>query len=255
MLIINADDFGLDNDTNNAIAEAFSLGLCTSTTIMANGKAFCEAVSIARELRFLNKIGVHINLSDFYPLTSDMMDSRVFCNNDGTFNKLWRQKYKAGIYISKSLEYLLINELKAQIERCISEGITPTHIDSHTHIHTLPGICKIVCDVARKYSINKIRISRNCGFVGMTQYKILYKYLFNKKLRMKGFKTTDYFGSIDDVKALQNKYPDISKYKSIEIMCHPRKQGHDIVDLNGLPLKNQILSTLNNDLAVSYLDL
>lgn len=255
VLIINADDFGLDSDTNSAIVQAFKLKLCSSTTIIANGNAFSEAVLLARENNFSNKIGVHINLSDFYPLTSQIMYNKLFCNDDGSFRTLWRTKYKHGVHINKSLRNLIANEMKAQIEKCLGEDIKPTHIDSHMHIHTLPGICKIICDVAKQYNINKIRLSRNCGLVGVPHYKVLYKYLFNKILGMKGFITTDYFGSIDDVKILQSKYPDITNCKSIEIMCHPRKLGNDIVDLNGLSLKEQIHSTVKCDLAVSYLDL
>ena len=46
-LIVNADDFGFGRGVNDGIALAFKSGILTSTTIMANGDAFDEAVEIA----------------------------------------------------------------------------------------------------------------------------------------------------------------------------------------------------------------
>lgn len=255
VLIINADDFGLDKDTNSAIVEAFKMKLCSSTTIMANGIAFDDAVMLAKDNGLLGRIGLHINLSEFNPLTSNMKSSSLFCCEDGTFNKAWKSQHKSGVLLDKSLRRLVADEVKAQIERCLNEGIKLTHVDSHIHIHTLPGICKVICNVAKQYNINKIRLSRNCGLIGATPHKKLYKYLFNRRLRFAGFKTTEYFGSIDDIKILLDEFPDILTSKSVEIMCHPRKMGDDTVDLNGLSLKDQILGIEKYDKAVSYLEL
>jgi chitin disaccharide deacetylase len=45
-LTVNADDFGLTPGVNRTIIEAHSRGIVTSSTLMANGAAFDDAVGI-----------------------------------------------------------------------------------------------------------------------------------------------------------------------------------------------------------------
>jgi predicted glycoside hydrolase/deacetylase ChbG (UPF0249 family) len=242
----------LDVETNWAIVESFKNKLCSSTTIIANGEAFVEAVCLAREYNLQNRIGLHVNLVEFNPLTPIYKENSLFCTSYGVFHKDWRVRNKSGIKIDNMTKKLVVEEIAAQIDRCLNSGIKPTHIDSHSHVHTIPGISQIVCAVAKQYCINKIRISRNCGLIGLPFYKKAYKILYNNWLRFTGFKTTDFFGSIDDVILLQKKYPDIMKKKKVEIMCHPRKRGNDIVDLNGISLKEQIEKIDGYNMAVSF---
>jgi predicted glycoside hydrolase/deacetylase ChbG (UPF0249 family) len=48
-------------------------------------------------------------------------------------------------------------ELDAQISKVLDYGIRVSHLDSHQHIHMLPGIRKVVGELAGKYSISAIR--------------------------------------------------------------------------------------------------
>lgn len=255
MFIINADDFGLDIGTNLAIIEAFKENLCSSTTIITNGEAFKEAIYLAKKYDLQNKIGVHINLVEFVPLTSKIRENRLFCTSEGIFHSDWRIKYNNGIILDKITKELVVTEINAQIQRLFNSGINPTHIDSHRHIHTIPGISQIICMVAKRYGINKIRISRNCGLIGVPFYKKAYKILYNNWLNATGFITTDYFGSIDDVILLQKKYHDVLTRRKVEIMCHPRKSGNDIVDLNGIILHEQLNKLCNYNRTVSFSEL
>ena len=47
-LIVNADDFGYTRGVNRAVVEAYRNGIVTSTSLMANGDAFEDAVALAR---------------------------------------------------------------------------------------------------------------------------------------------------------------------------------------------------------------
>ena len=51
LLAINADDFGFTADVNAGIVEAHRNGVLTSTTLMANGDAFDDAVRLAWKRR------------------------------------------------------------------------------------------------------------------------------------------------------------------------------------------------------------
>ena len=47
-IIVNADDFGLDAAVNKGIMEAFSSGILSSATIMANCPGFEEAGAFSK---------------------------------------------------------------------------------------------------------------------------------------------------------------------------------------------------------------
>ena len=67
-MIVNADDFGLTAGVNRAIVEAHRDGVVSSTTIMASGAAFNDAVEAARALPRLS-VGCHVVLTDGAPVS------------------------------------------------------------------------------------------------------------------------------------------------------------------------------------------
>lgn len=48
-------------------------------------------------------------------------------------------------------------ELRAQIRRVKEAGLEVSHLDSHQHLHMLPGILPIVARLAREFGIGAIR--------------------------------------------------------------------------------------------------
>lgn len=50
-LIINADDFGIHQEVNRAVAIGFDTGILRSTSLLASGPAFPEAVTVAKKGR------------------------------------------------------------------------------------------------------------------------------------------------------------------------------------------------------------
>ena len=48
-LIVNADDFGLHPLINEGILESHQKGIVTSTSLLASGEAFDDAIMLARE--------------------------------------------------------------------------------------------------------------------------------------------------------------------------------------------------------------
>src|SRR5262249_48831404 len=49
-------------------------------------------------------------------------------------------------------------ELQAQIRRVRERGIAPTHLDGHQHVHVLPGIARVVAELARENGIRAVRV-------------------------------------------------------------------------------------------------
>ena len=205
-IIINADDFGLSESATHAIAEAFRKKLISDTTMLANGKAFNKAVEIAKESDFIDKIGVHFNLTDGVPLTDEVKNCPAFCENGFYHKRINRLKP-----LNQTEKEAVYKELTAQVKRIAAAGINIDHADSHHHIHTAVFIAPIVFRVCAENNIDKIRLHRNIGNIPF--YKKYAKDIYNKNLIKKGFKTTVYFGSLKDTgNALPN---------NLEIMVHP----------------------------------
>ncbi len=153
-VIINADDFGLSEAVNSAVDRAHTEGVLTSATIMANMPAADEAVKIAKKLPGLG-VGVHLNLSEGKPLSKD---SSVDCllNSNGEFG-LSPFKLSVLSIAGHKVRSAIRTELAAQIQWVLDNSLTPTHLDSHNHIHTLPTIYPIVCDLGRRFEIPAVR--------------------------------------------------------------------------------------------------
>ena len=64
-LIINADDFGIDSSVNQAVADLYSKGCITSTTIMVTTAAFDEAAALAKQHGI--PVGLHFNMTYHQP--------------------------------------------------------------------------------------------------------------------------------------------------------------------------------------------
>jgi len=153
-IVINADDFGRSDSVNKAVAQAHTKGVLTSATVMANMPAADKAVKIAKKLPTLG-VGVHLNLSEGRPI---LKDARTECllNNDGLFaySPVKLALLSTAIH---SIRNAIRAELTAQIQWLIDNGLKPTHLDSHRHIHSFPAIFTIVCELARRFRIAAIR--------------------------------------------------------------------------------------------------
>jgi chitin disaccharide deacetylase len=215
-LIVNADDFGISPMVNRAVLSGLENGLVTSTSIMANMPGFEDAVALTRQHgQLAGKIGLHINLTEGYPLTASIRDCPVFCGHGGYF-----------IYDRRPLFYLggrtraaIYEEMRAQLEKVLAAGISPIHLDSHHHVHTEWAIAPLVCRLGREYAIPRIRLTRNMGEIRDIPRRI-YKKIFNswRLGRRKDFSNTDYFGDMEDMKHFTGTRR--ATGKSIEVMVH-----------------------------------
>ena len=154
-LIINADDFGLHPLINKGIIKGHSEGIITSTSLMPSAPYFDEAVQLAKANPSLG-VGIHLTLvGGVKPACTSGVNSLltadgVFAEDYTVFAKKW--------YTGSIKKNELVKELETQIEKVLAAGIKPTHIDSHQHMHVLPGIAGIVVRLCEKYGIKKIRM-------------------------------------------------------------------------------------------------
>jgi len=240
-LIVNADDLGWTDGVNRGILDAFRGGIVTSTTLLANGAAFAEAVKAAKSAPRL-ALGVHLNLSDGEPV-ADRESVISLLNDDGCFadgpeSLLWKRA-RRGLILDEVEE-----EWDAQIQKVRDAGIRPTHLDGHKHVHMLPGFFEIALRLAKKHGIEAIRVSleesslraalasgsQHRAGVVMKQgvqargLKLLARDARKQAARM-GIATADYFCGIaqtgeltlEGVEQLLKNLPE----GTTELICHP----------------------------------
>jgi predicted glycoside hydrolase/deacetylase ChbG (UPF0249 family) len=224
MIIINADDFGFNENTNQAVIECFEKKFCSSATIMPNMPGFNGACQMAHQKNLIDCIGLHLVLKDGFPLTEDIKQFSRFCDKKG---QLCFLRKKPVFFLTSQEKTALVKEIKAQIQKCQEAGISLTHIDSHYHIHNEWPILNILISVAKETKIPFIRLARNCG-PDLSFKKKLYKYFFNQQLQKIGLAKTRYFGSVSDYIFLKKKLGS-QKIESFEIMIHPRFDKNNVL--------------------------
>jgi chitin disaccharide deacetylase len=154
-LIINADDFGLTSGVNRAILEAHRSGIVTSATLMANSRAFDEAVRIARDSPRLS-VGCHIVLVNGDPIRTPSTISSLVSGRPPRFPEtVSRVACRALTHQLRPSEIEI--EVTAQIRKIQSAGITVSHVDTHKHTHLFPAILQPVLRASAACGVPAIR--------------------------------------------------------------------------------------------------
>jgi predicted glycoside hydrolase/deacetylase ChbG (UPF0249 family) len=129
LVVIHADDFGMNHSVNRAISEALEKGWVTSASVMVPCPWFPEVVRFARGHPGLD-LGVHETLNSEWsdlrwgPVSSkDKVPSLL--DADGYFPAGTGEVTRNGEPAEVELE------LRAQIDRALKMGIHVTHLDSH----------------------------------------------------------------------------------------------------------------------------
>lgn len=153
-LIVNADDFGIDEAVNRGIVEAFDRGIVTSASLMATGEAFDHAVALARERPRL-AVGVHLVLTEHRPVHGGAATARLV-EADGRFSP-HVGAFAQRLALGRASLAAVRAELDAQIRRVCDAGIVVSHLDGHQHVHALPGVARVVTELAAEHRIGAVR--------------------------------------------------------------------------------------------------
>jgi predicted glycoside hydrolase/deacetylase ChbG (UPF0249 family) len=202
-LIINADDFGFTRDVNAGIVHAHREGVLTSTTLMANGAAFDDAVRLAKETPTLD-IGAHLVLVQ----GNSLLDGRPLPETP---------RQLLGVLLRRKLN--VYAELKAQIEKILAAGLRVSHLDSHKHTHLVPSVFRVVVNLANEFGIPWVRLP-----LGISYYRRL---ACGRNIKMTdhflGFRLTGSLTEETFARALQEL-----KDGTTEFMCHPGYLGDEL---------------------------
>ena len=247
-LIVNADDFGFTSGVNRAIVEAHTNGIVTSSTLMANGKAFAEATQLANRTPNLS-IGCHVVLIDGDPvLASEQLPSLTASRRFRDGLKQFAARSVAGRMNPDEISA----EATAQIRKLQSAGIVVSHIDTHKHTHVFPQILRPLLKAAADCGVRALRnpfgprfplrsgqlLARPKLWTRYAEVQILRRFAgkFRDAVSRAGFATPDgtlgieVTGTLDETLflAIARSIPD----GTWEFVCHPGYNDADLLAAN-----------------------
>lgn len=144
-LLVNADDFGLHPDINRGILQCVAAGVVDSVSCVMNGAAAAE---VARpEWRAAGTaLGVHLALTGEPWLT------------DGRRIAGWRALLGRLTGGGPAFLRRVRAEWERQLAAFLGHGVTPAHLDSHQHVHLLPGLWPLCLELQAAYRIPRVRL-------------------------------------------------------------------------------------------------
>jgi predicted glycoside hydrolase/deacetylase ChbG (UPF0249 family) len=156
-LIVHADDFGETIEITRGICAGLDAGAVTSTSILASMPGTALALHEARTRGRSASFGVHLNLCEGVPLTR----APSLTGSDGHFlpKRLLAQRALLGRLDLTDVE----RELRAQVAVVRDAGVAISHFDSHKHLHQLPGVARVVANLAREFGLERIRCTLETG--------------------------------------------------------------------------------------------
>jgi hopanoid biosynthesis associated protein HpnK len=236
-LIVTADDFGLAADVTDGIIDAYRTGIVSSTSMMVGGADAMRAALLAQQEPGM-AVGIHLTLVDGKSVEPATRAPSIL-GNDGKFLDDYRQFVRR--YVMGGINLLDVRaECTAQIHRFLDMGLQPSHLDSHQHMHLLPGIFEIVQELAVKFGIKRVRITRGgwldswrAGVGGVAMEALSRRGQRMIRRQANGLMHCDHFlgaryscrlnkqvllGLIDQVEKGSN-----------ELMCHPGRNNEELL--------------------------
>lgn len=145
-LIVNADDFGQCSAINRGIIEAHELGIVTSASLMVRWPAAGEAAEYSRSPSRID-LGLHVDLGEWR-------------FHDGG----WQPRYEVvPLTDAVAVEAEVFAQLDKFYQLC---GRTPTHLDSHQHVHCREPVRSIVKRVAADLQVPVRHFDRTVQYCG-----------------------------------------------------------------------------------------
>lgn len=155
-LIVNADDFGLTRRISDGIVEAHRSGIVTSTTLLVNMSATAYAVHLLSEAQSLG-VGVHINLTQGVPISPPNKIPSLVCSEGRFLGSAEAVAQRPGFGTGDDLR----REIDAQINAFLATGLSPTHLDSHQHLHRINNIQEVFMRVSQEMNVPTRRLEND----------------------------------------------------------------------------------------------
>lgn len=154
-LIVTADDFGLNQDINRAVAEAGRHGILTAASLMVAAPATADAVAIARALPGL-RVGLHLVLTDGWSVLPQH-DIPDLVDASGRFTRsMLTDAVRA--FASARVRRQIVAEIHAQFQAFRATGLKLDHVNAHKHFHVHPTILRLILEVGSEFGVRAVRV-------------------------------------------------------------------------------------------------
>jgi len=129
VLIVHADDIGMSHSVNAATIEAFKKGQVTSGSIMVPCPWLLEMAAYAKQHPELD-LGLHLTLTSEWKSyrwrpVAPIDKVKGLLDEEGY---MWHSERQTAAHATAAE---IETELRAQIDRALSLGLKPTHLDTH----------------------------------------------------------------------------------------------------------------------------
>jgi predicted glycoside hydrolase/deacetylase ChbG (UPF0249 family) len=179
--VINADDFGICSETNQAIGLGFARGVLTSASLMPNMPGFDHAVGTVIPQSPGLGVGIHLVLTSGRPV-ADPTDVPLLVDRRGLFrcSFVGILALTAGRRSADAIGQIE-RELTAQFEKLRGAGVAIDHVNSHQHVHMIPAVWRVVSRLASQHGSSVVRLglgpspaqSRGAGLSGNVVKRIV----------------------------------------------------------------------------------
>jgi len=223
-LIVNADDFGYFRCVSRGILKAAAEGIVTATGVLANAAGFVEQAAWLKDRDDVDA-GVHLNLTYGVPLTPELRHK--LGGTSGCFAGKFPMAMKV---LTRAIGVGDVErEWRAQIERCLDQGLRLRFLNSHEHIHMLPVLFPVAQALAEEHGIGHVRFSSLQRPPGASPGPLLRAAVMKtlevanrRRLtapapRFLGLESSGRLGEVD----LERIVMGLAEGEVAELMCHP----------------------------------
>ncbi|HEY2478693.1 MAG TPA: ChbG/HpnK family deacetylase [Solirubrobacterales bacterium] len=225
LLIVNADDWGYDEPTTDAILATFQAGRITSTTGMVYMADSDRAAALAAEHGV--PVGMHINLTE--PFSDPATPPDVRARQQRMIDRLGKT---SGLPpelpgTSNLMRWVYDPRLQREVDRAIADQLRryeeiyatpPTHFDGHTHVDLCPNVFlspSIPRGAKLRNTLDRFPVERSAG--GMLRD-------LRQAIRSRRFASTRYLLHIThlrlDPRDLDPRLA-LARQVPVEVMAHP----------------------------------
>ncbi|MCJ7663270.1 MAG: ChbG/HpnK family deacetylase [Desulfobacterales bacterium] len=145
-LIINADDLGLSAEANRGIFIAHEKGVVTDASLLIQGPYARQAIETIKKNPSFH-VGIHVDLDPLLAWKSPGIE------------RLPRQKLLE-MMNEPDFTKQVRKEIDKQVTAFLDGGLTPSHIDTHHHVHGFPQIFEPLVEAMDRYGIRAVRFSK-----------------------------------------------------------------------------------------------
>lgn len=217
-ILVHADDLGMSSAVNTAILSALADGTVTSTSVLATGPAFSDAMA---RLPAGACLGVHLDLTGFPSINgAHPLAELAAVAAEGS------EHLPAAIArLVREHPSMILDEWRAQVERVRAAGREVTHLDSHQHVHWMPALWPALQTLLVETGIRAVRgIGR--WRPGVSRLRALPQAARAARFKgaFTGFVTTDAFANATTFRAREEG--GLPRPGSLEVMVHPGNPAH-----------------------------